>query len=77
MIEGVIHVLDVGEGNFMVVFTSLEAPGRHLVSSVGAAHHFISSTLSCDLKLEDTDSLRTKGIKVRISTDHYRDYFSK
>ena len=79
MIEGMIHLLGVGEGNFLVVFTSAHGTGAHRVSSREAAEHFIAQTLGCNLKPGEIDALiggQPNSIKAQISGDQYRDYFS-
>jgi hypothetical protein len=80
MIEGLIHILGVGEGNLYIVFTSLHGTGSYPVPNRKAAEHFISGTLRCEVKPGDMDCLmgrQLEGIKAKISIDQYDKYFSK
>lgn len=79
MIEGTIHLLDVSGGTLLVVFSSLTGTGRHAVSGIEQAEHFITQTLGCPLEPGELARLAgppPNGIKVRIPTAKYRGYFA-
>jgi hypothetical protein len=80
MMEGSIHVLDVGGGTLHVVFSSATDTriGKHAVSGDKGVEHFIAQTLRCELKSGDMDLLTSgKAIKVAITGESYTTYFSK
>jgi len=81
MISGMIHILGVGDGNLLIVFTSEHGTGSHPVANREGAEHFIVRTLGCTLKAGEMDRLMAgqspNGVEARISVDQYEDYFSK
>jgi len=61
-----LHVLDLGEENFHVVFASEVGTGSHLISGRNGVEHFISKTLRCD----------PQTVTAEITAHNYATYFT-
>jgi hypothetical protein len=66
IIRGSLHVLDIGAGNFHVVFASEIGTGSHAVSGRSGVEHFISKTLRCD----------PQAVTAEITAQNYATYFA-